>query len=158
MTRPVAYDYDAQEWKTGPEALALLRAQYRQTLDLLRSTEGANYARFVGVNRTEMIHVTRERLAALDRLDDLERDPEEEPEPDDDRGAYHEIDAWTNPDGSIGAVHSTNDDRGLGFPNDHAAWETTYRDREDFDRSAGRSRTGCMGVRVRVFLDGEEIT
>lgn len=76
MAQPTAYDYDAQEWKTGPEAVALLRAQYRQTLDLLRSTEGANYAAFAGGNRTEMIRATRAALTDLDRRYGLDRPPD----------------------------------------------------------------------------------
>ena len=45
----VAYDYDAQTWRTEPGAVAALRhAQLEEELALILSPRGSEYLRFVG--------------------------------------------------------------------------------------------------------------
>lgn len=71
--------------------------------------------------------------------------------------AWHRIDAYTNPDGSIRATESTNDNLDHGYPSEFAEWERFFRNRAQFDSQAGRSRVGCSGIEVTVILDGERI-
>lgn len=50
-----AYDYDRQCWVQGPEALALHRRQVADTLAVLHSPKGAEFARLMGRDRTAML-------------------------------------------------------------------------------------------------------
>lgn len=74
----------------------------------------------------------------------------------DEGGVWHMTEGWTQDDGSIRVVSSTNDNKDRGYPSEHARWEARHKDREQFLRWYGRSRTGCMGARVTVTLDGKE--
>jgi hypothetical protein len=67
-------------------------------------------------------------------------------------------DAHTNPDGSIEAHVWTNDDEDRGYPNTESQWDERYKTAEEFHKRVGISRTGVSGVKVTVFLDGEELT
>jgi len=44
-----AYDYVAQKWITGPEARALRAKQIAETIALLESPKGREYADFIGI-------------------------------------------------------------------------------------------------------------
>lgn len=83
------------------------------------------------------------------------------PEPDDfeaaEPQAWHRIEAYTNPDGSIRATESTNDNLDRGYPSEFAEWERNFRTRSMFDSQVGKSRIGCSGVVVDVYLDGQRI-
>ena len=61
----VAYDYDKQRWITGDAATAELRRQWQDTLELLRSARGEEYARFLGRDLAEFIEEIEAGLAAL---------------------------------------------------------------------------------------------
>lgn len=61
-----AYDYTAQKWIQGPEALQLLRQQCRETLDLLEAPDGARYAKFVGRDHAEFLAETLAHARTLD--------------------------------------------------------------------------------------------
>lgn len=47
-----AYDYAAQKWVTGSQAISLRIAQIRQELETLRSDKAEAYVRFVGSHFT----------------------------------------------------------------------------------------------------------
>ncbi len=54
-SRPVAYDYERQEWVTdGPEARALLHDQCEATINLLTGPTGRRYADAVGFTWTAL--------------------------------------------------------------------------------------------------------
>jgi hypothetical protein len=61
----VAYDYAAQQWVEGPQALALIRQQLNEKLELLQSSRGADYAAFAGQDRTLAIQHVRRELNTL---------------------------------------------------------------------------------------------
>lgn len=42
-----AYDYNAQAWITGPEAVTLRRRQLREELALLEGPQGSDYFAFI---------------------------------------------------------------------------------------------------------------
>lgn len=80
---------------------------------------------------------------------------EDEPQTDEGPAAYHNYLLQTNPDGSISGTSETNDNLDHGVPSEHASWSVEYKDRAAMDKAVGKSRTGCSGVRVNVYLDGE---
>jgi hypothetical protein len=51
----LAYDYDAQRWIDGYAGLALRRTQLTEDLELLQSAQGADYAKFINVDRMAAI-------------------------------------------------------------------------------------------------------
>ena len=63
----VAYDYESQVWVTGSDAIPLLISQVRETLDLLESTRGEDFAAAAGQDRDEAITHARAYLADLER-------------------------------------------------------------------------------------------
>lgn len=72
--------------------------------------------------------------------------------------AYHHIDVVTRDDGGADVRHETNDDNDDGWPDGKVTrWTDRWRDAEAARRSAGVSRTGVSGVRVRVTVDGVEV-
>lgn len=60
-----AYDYDAQEWVDGPAALDLLIRQTQETLDLLESPRGADYAAMTGVTQDKALRDARRFRRAI---------------------------------------------------------------------------------------------
>ena len=80
---------------------------------------------------------------------------EDEPEPDE-HGSWQRYDLQTQPNGTVHANVSTNDDCDLGYPNDHASWNWIAMDREDaLRRTGGGSHVGSSGCVVTVVLDGK---
>ena len=63
--KTVAYDYDKQRWITGDAATAELRRQWEDTLELLRSARGEEYARFLGRDKAELVAEIEAGLASL---------------------------------------------------------------------------------------------
>lgn len=78
-------------------------------------------------------------------------------EPREERVARHTIDGYSREDGSIFVREWTDDNLDEGSPNESAEWEWRARDREAFVKRAGKTRTGCSGVKVFVTLDGKRI-
>lgn len=62
---PNAYDYQAQRWITGEPARQLLLKQQQETLDVLQSAAGADYARFTGVGQAAAIESAKRAIAEL---------------------------------------------------------------------------------------------
>lgn len=61
-----AYDYETQSWITDPsEATAELRRQTLDTIALLESPNGRDYASFVGRDYAEMLAEFKAGLAKL---------------------------------------------------------------------------------------------
>ena len=60
-------------------------------------------------------------------------------------------------DGSIQGVVETNDNLDRGYPSEHASWEVAFRNRAHLDERKCWSRTGVIGVKVTVTLDGQEL-
>lgn len=96
-------------------------------------------------------------FATVAEFEAFDRDDEVAPDEPTPPGAWEEINAYTQDDGSIEAVVTTNDNLDRGGPSEYAQWTVRYRNREEFDRHAGRSRTGISGIRVSIWLDGEEV-
>lgn len=63
----------------------------------------------------------------------------------------------TNPDGSFRVHWWTNDDLDYGYPSVTASADWTCKDQKDFENRIGKSRVGCIGTIVEVFLDGVKI-
>lgn len=63
--KQVAYDYDAQRWISGPDAITLRRRQLMEDLELLRSSVGQRYAKFIGLEQGEAIRRVLVGLAEL---------------------------------------------------------------------------------------------
>jgi hypothetical protein len=63
--KQIAYDYDKQEWIEGDRAIALNRTYWTETLDMLKSARGEEYAKFVGRNRQEFIAEIKKGLNEL---------------------------------------------------------------------------------------------
>ena len=74
-----------------------------------------------------------------------------------DRASAHRIEGTTLQDGRIFVREWTNDNLDQGVPNECAEWDWTAKDRAAFAKRAGRSRTGCSGVKVTITLDGKRI-
>lgn len=77
--------------------------------------------------------------------------PQEEPQ------AYQSYDLFSEADGTISGTTTTNDDRDLGYPNTEASWNVTYRNHAEMLKRTGGSHYGCSGIRVTVYLDGQEV-
>lgn len=62
-----AYDYEAQRWVTGAEAVRVRRAQLDEELALLGSDRAAEYLRMIGSSATvrESLASVRAQLAEL---------------------------------------------------------------------------------------------
>jgi hypothetical protein len=58
-----AYDYKAQKWITGDEAMAMLQKQLRQDLELLKGPEGERFAKFINANRARAIAAIEAQLS-----------------------------------------------------------------------------------------------
>jgi hypothetical protein len=54
-------------------------------------------------------------------------------------------------------TESTNDNLDKGYPTEYACWETTWPTLEAALKHTGKSRTGCLGAEVLVYLNGEKI-
>lgn len=65
--KPVAYDYERQQWVKGPRALELLRKQEEQRLELLRGPHGQEYLDAIGDPRPQE-EVIAEAVAILESL------------------------------------------------------------------------------------------
>jgi hypothetical protein len=65
MNNPTAYNYDTQQWVTGPGALALRIKQLEEELALFKSPRGEEYARCIGAYRENAIARIEMELAAL---------------------------------------------------------------------------------------------
>ena len=50
---PAAYDYQAQQWVTGAEAIPLKASQITEELKILKSPMGRSYAHFIGLKDDE---------------------------------------------------------------------------------------------------------
>jgi hypothetical protein len=75
----------------------------------------------------------------------------------DDR-AFHNIDITTRADGSVWAVHTTNDDNDDGYPDGATqVWALNYKSVEDAKRVSGKSRIGISGVIVTVTVEGRVV-
>jgi len=71
--------------------------------------------------------------------------------------AYSNFFGFTKTDGSIVIYCSTNDNLDHGVPSEFAEWTSTAKDRAQFDKFYGKSRTGCIGTVVTVTLDGKTL-
>jgi hypothetical protein len=58
-TMATAYDYDRQEWVTGPKAAALLRKQYNEELAILQGPDAEGYLRMIGSPDTPQEAIVR---------------------------------------------------------------------------------------------------
>lgn len=47
--KPIAYDYEAQRWVSGPDAVPLLRKQLGEQLALLTGPKARDFAKFTGI-------------------------------------------------------------------------------------------------------------
>lgn len=72
-------------------------------------------------------------------------------------GAYHIIEGWTRPDGTVRVCQETNDDEDRGYPTTWEQWETVVKDAEAFKKRFGVSRIGISGVEVTVRLDDKKL-
>jgi hypothetical protein len=72
-------------------------------------------------------------------------------------GAWQTYHLNTNPDGTITGVTRTNDDEDRGYPNTYAAWNVRFSCLEDMKHRTGGTHTGCSGIRVTVYLDGQKV-
>lgn len=74
--------------------------------------------------------------------------------------AWQRYNLYTAADGSISGTTATNDNNDDGYPDKEGIerWHVSYRDRADMIRRTGGSHTGCSGVEVTVFLDGQLVT
>lgn len=59
----IAYDYDRQTWLTGVEARSIAARQAGETIVLLESEQGEDFARLCGQNREAMLEIARRSLA-----------------------------------------------------------------------------------------------
>ena len=73
------------------------------------------------------------------------------------RAATHKIVGTTLHDGRVSVWEWTDDNLDEGVPTESAEWNWTAKDRDAFLKRAGKSRTGCSGVRVFVTLDGKRV-
>ena len=71
--------------------------------------------------------------------------------------AYSNSFGFTQLDGSIVIYCSTNDNLDYGEPSEFAEWTSKAKDRAQFDKIYGKSRTGCVGTVVTVTLDGKTL-
>lgn len=103
--------------------------------------------------------MARERTLgeALDEALDEILEEAEEPDCDEGPRAWERIYGFSNPDGTVTACVSTNDNLDTGYPSEFAEWTTRIKSVEEFHRRYGKSRTGCSGVEVEVFLDGKQL-
>lgn len=62
-TGTVAFDYERQVWVHGTEALNLLRGQAEDRLTVLRSADGEEYARFIGMPHADAVRAAEADLA-----------------------------------------------------------------------------------------------
>ncbi len=83
-----------------------------------------------------------------------DEEPEDTLDPD---HAYHTYHLQTNSDSSISGTSETNDNLDHGYASQYASWTVRYRDRAHMDKEVGKSRIGCSGVVVDVYLDGTKI-
>lgn len=78
--------------------------------------------------------------------EELEWEPQE-PE------AWHRIDLFTFDEDAVLVLHSTNDNKDLGYPSEYASWEEEYSSLEAALKAVGPTRQGVL-CRVNVFVDG----
>jgi len=71
--------------------------------------------------------------------------------------AYTVYRGWTRDHGKIVVDWYTNDNLDYGISSEYASRRYTLANRQQFDRVCGKSRTGCGGTRVEVYLDGKKI-
>ena len=88
--------------------------------------------------------------------------PAEAPEEDDlpypdSQGVWHRDEIVTQHDGSVIVFSSTNDNHDSGYPSEHAAWQTKWPSKEAALQRFGKSGVGCLGGKLTVTLDGQEV-
>jgi hypothetical protein len=86
--------------------------------------------------------------------ENLEADPEP-PEPQE-SGVWHRMEIDDCGD-YILVSESTNDNLDTGYPSQCSSWANQYPNIEAALKHTGKSRIGCSGIRVEVFLNGEQI-
>lgn len=73
-------------------------------------------------------------------------------------GAWSRYELYTADDGRVKGICTTNDDGDTGYPGQYADWKVEYRDKAEMLRQlSGGTHFGISGVKVEVYLDGEEV-
>lgn len=91
--------------------------------------------------------------AAYQEQHDAERDEPEDNEP----RVYHNYRVETHDDGSATVSQETNDNGDTGYPGEYASWEDHWKSAEKAIKHVGKSRVGCAGCEVSVYIDGEKV-